>query len=304
MKKLSDKNIVILAIAIIVVTNGASPVFTKIALRELSPEYYSFLRFLVASAVLLPLFFKSKIKLNRDLLILVLISLILTLNILAFAYGIKLTTATISSLLYVMAPVLIAIFSYFLIKEKITYLKIVGILLGILGAGLVIILPVIQRGNPFAGNLWGNVLILIGVFSTALYTTISKRLHVKFSPIQVTTVFSLTTCLTMLFLSIPEVLSKPNLVFNLSNQALFAVLYVGAVCTAIFYLLYQYAIKHGSPLVASTVLFLLPFSTITWAGIILGERLTWLLVIGAMLVLLGTYFIVKSSKNSEIDIEP
>lgn len=304
MRNLSDKNIAVLAIIIIVLTNGGSGVFTKIALRELTPEYYSFLRFFVSSLILLPLFLKTNIKFNKDLLRLVLVSLILTLNIFSFAYGIRLTTATVSSVLYVLAPVLVAIFSYLFIKEKMSAPKILGILLGISGAGLVILLPVIQKGDPFAGNLLGNIFILVGVISTALFTTISKKLHSKFSPIQITTVFSLTTCFLMFILSLPNILNNPKNILSMSQDALFSVIFVGAICTALFYLLHQYAIKHGSPLIASTVLFLGPFSTIIWAGIILGEKLTPLLSICGVLVLFGTYLIVKSSKKDEIDIEP
>ena len=304
MRNLSDKSIVILAIAIIFFTNGGSPVLTKIALREISPEYYSFLRFIIASLFLLPFFLKGKIKFNKDLLVLVLVSLILTLNILAFAYGIKLTTTVISSLLYVLGPVLVAIFSYFLLKERIAQAKVLGIILGILGSALVILLPVIQYGNPSAGSLLGNFLILIGVFSTALYTTLSKKLHVKFSPIQVTTIFSLTTCFVMLSLSFREVIENPGLVFNLSGITLFAVFYVGAVCTALYYLLLQYVIKHANPLAASTNLFLNPVSTFAWASFLLAESITLLLILGGFFVLLGTFFIIKSAKTNEIDIEP
>lgn len=304
MKKLSDKNIAVLAIIIIVLTNGGSGVFTKIALRELTPEYYSFLRFLVASLILLPLFLRTRIKFNKELLKLVLISLIATLNIFAFAYGIRLTTATVGSILYVLAPILVALFSYFLIKEKLSVSKMAGITLGIVGAGLVIILPAIQKGNPFAGDLLGNIFILFGVFATALYSTISKKLHIHFSPIQVTTVFSLTTCFVTLCLSLPWLLNNSKNILNMSSDALFSVLFVGSISTALFYLLSQYAIKHGSPLIASTVLLLGPLSTVIWAGIILGEKLTPLLSICGVLVLFGTYLIVKSSKKDEIDIEP
>ena len=299
--KLSDKNIAILAIAIIFLTNGGSPVLTKIALREISPEYYTFLRFTIASLFLLPFFLKTKIKFNKDLLILILISLILTLNIIAFAYGIRLTTTTSSALLYVLAPALVAIFSYFLIKERMTNIKVLGIIFGIIGSVIVILLPVIQKGNPFAGDLIGNILILIGVFSTALYVTISKRLHVKFSPIQVTMIFSLTTVFIMLFFSFPQISANPDLVFNLSGITIFAVFYVGAICTAIYYLLNQYAIKHASPLVASTNLFLNPFSTFAWSSFLLGEKLTTFHIAGGVLVLLGTSFIIKSPKLGEIN---
>lgn len=172
-----------------------------------------------------------------------------------------------------------------------------------MGTVIVIVLPVIQHGNPFSGNLLGNMFVMIGVLSTALYTALSKKLHIKFSPIQVTMIFFLTTLFTMLALSFPQIMQEPNKIFLIEPRSLIGVIYVGAFSTPLLYLMYQYAIKHGSPLIASTNFFLTPFSTLVWANVLIGEALTPFLGIGGILVLLGTYFIVKSSKKGEIDIE-
>jgi len=301
-KNLSDKNIAVLALLAIVVGSGAVPVSVKIGVQELSPEFFSFLRFFLAFLVLSPLFIKHRVKFNRDFIVLILISLLLTLNILAFSYGLKTTTATIGQLLYAVSPVFIAIFSFVLFKEKITAGKIAGVLLGVLGTTVVLSIPLIASGLQSAGDLKGNLLVIVGVISTAAYTSLSQKLHVKFSPAQVAQAFFLTTAFSMFVLSLPEILRSGNQILAMKPETLLAVLYVGGVGTPILYVAYQYAIKHGSPLIASVNFFIAPFSSLTWAYILLSERLNPILSVGGALVLLGAYLIFKSTKKAKIDI--
>ena len=56
-----------------------------------------------------------------------------------------------------------------------------------------------------------------------------------------------------------------------------------------YYLLYQYAIKHGGSVFASMVFYLLAIFAFFFAFLLLGEGLTIGLVAGGILVLLGIY---------------
>src|SRR3989344_4727508 len=197
MRNLSDRQFAFLIVLLGATIGSAGPVFTKIALRSLSPEYFSFLRFLLSTLVLMPLFLKSGIKLNKETAKLVLISLLGSANILLFAHGIKTTTATIGQLLYVLSPVIVFIFSLILIKERATGSKILGVISGMLGAGIIILLPEIQKGVAFSGDLRGNLLIIAGVIASSLYLVLSKNLQGKFSPLQITMVFTFTTMFSM-----------------------------------------------------------------------------------------------------------
>lgn len=300
MKNLSDKQIAIIAVITAAITSGAGPVFIKIALRDLSPEYFSFLRFFLSSLVLMPLFLKSRIKINKDVALLATLSLLSTANILLFAHGVKLTTATIAQLLYVLSPLAVFIFSMIFINEKMTVFKILGVILGGIGGFVIILLPQIQKGASFSGDLKGNLLITTGVLLFSLYLVLSKRIQAKFSPVQITMVFTITTTIVMFILTVPELIRiNPGVILN-NHELLFSILYVGIIATALYYVLQQYAVKHGSPLISSTMLFLQPLATIVWAGIILGEKLTPILIVGGILVLTGTYFITKSNNKAKV----
>lgn len=303
MKTLSDRSIVYLVVFSAVIIGGAAPVFAKIALKETSPAFFTFLRALAASIVLLPFLIKYRLKFNRNLIKAVMVSLFLTGNFVMFAFGVRLTTASISQILYVIAPVIIAGLSYFILKEKINSKKSLGIILGFVGVIMIVLLPVFES-SPFSGNLLGNLLILLAVLSFSLYSVLSKKLHVNFSPIQIVLIFSFTTLAAMTPFALIEFAVEKTEIFRISPIAIFSIFYVGAIMTVGYYTLHQYAIKHGSPLAASTILYLQPAATVAWAAILLGEKLTVGIILGGLIAFLGTYFIISaSSKKEAIDIE-
>lgn len=295
--KIKDKYLALIAIFVIIIIGGGTGVLTKIAEKEVSPPLFTLLRFIISLIFLLPLFLKERIKIDKNLIKLIFISLLASGNVILFAYGIKLTTANIGSTLYVFGPVLVAIFSYFILQENLNVRKIGGVLIGFFGAILIVLLPLIQNGSPFSGNLLGNSLIMIAVISFSIYSVLSKKLQNDFSPNQITTIFSLTTFVLMLLLTFNQVKNVQSQLHNLTPPAIFSILYVGILSTAVFYFLYQFAIKHGSPVLASTVLYLQPVSTFVWAFIVLGEKLTLGLIIGGLTVLSGTLLIATSRNN-------
>lgn len=293
MRKLSNKSLALIAIALSVVLGGLIAPLAKIALTETTPEFYTLLRFLIATVFLLPIFLRNRIKINKDLFGLMLVSLLATANVILFAYGVRLTTANISQALYVLTPVAVFILSFFLLKERVSLGKVLGIAIGLAGAGFVIILPVIER-SAFSGNLTGNIFIITAILSFSLYTVLSQRFQKKYSPIQLTMAFSITTSLAMLILTLPDLPRLIGQIPTYSPMTIIAISYVGFFGTAITYLLYQYTIKYGSATISSTILYLQPLSTIVAAYFLLGERLTPGFIIGGILTIIGTLLVVRS----------
>ena len=159
MKKPSNNSLIIILIILSVLLGGGISPLAKTALKQLSPENFTFLRFSVSSIFIFPFFLKQKTGIRKELLKLIPMSLLLTINVLLFAYGVRLTTADIGQILYVLVPIIVLILSHFLLQDKISLPKLLGIVLGVTGAFLVIALPLIE-GSKFSGNLFGNLLII------------------------------------------------------------------------------------------------------------------------------------------------
>lgn len=268
---------------------GGIAVFGKIALKEIPPFSFTFLRFFLASIFILPLFLKEKPKLNKESLKIIYLSLLAVANVVLFAYGIRLTTAIIGQMLYSVVPVIVGILSYFILKEKITAKKILGISLGLFGVIVIILLPIINKSSSFQGNLAGNLIIFTAVAVYSLYSVLSKRFQQKYSPVYLTSFFVFTATFLTFFVAISEFIALPNIFFYLSSKALFSTIYVSLLGTFGFYVLYQYAIKYGSPLIASMTLYLQPAATFVWAFLLLDERITCGIIIGAILAFAGAW---------------
>lgn len=274
---------------------GISP-FVKISLKEIPPLTFTLLRFLSVSLILTPIFLhkEKKIIKIKDLKSLVLVSLLATSNVTFFVLGVKRTTATIAQMLYAAVPIIAGIFSYILLKEKLNPKKIMGVLLGFIGVLTIILLPVFGQKTVFSGDVTGNLLVFIAVASFSLYTVLSKKYQVKYSPLMLTVIFILTTIVIQLFLSPFELKANPYWWQRVSLTGILGLLYVGIIGTGIYYLLYQYAIKKATPVIASMTMYLQPIFSFIWAYMLLGERLTFGFVIGAIMAFSGSYLVTNS----------
>lgn len=280
-----------------------SPIVTKILYHSFEPMPLAFLRFLIASIFILPIFFyQKKESLFKSFRAVAPYSIFSTLNILLFYLGIARTTADSSAIIYCDVPIVTAILSYFLIKERLDRRKKFGILLGLLGVTLIAILPLFQKSIK-TGDLTGNILILIATFMWAIYVIMSKKIIGKgFSPITVSAISFIVSA--VIFFAISLFVAKKDFIapiFTASNFLL--LLLLGGVVTVGSYVLMQWAIKHTSATTVSLNQYISPIFTISLAAAVLGEKITAEFVIGAILVFAGvfmaTYMSDRYSKQSK-----
>lgn len=288
---MSGKQKALIFILLAVILGGATPTITKIGLVNFPPLSFAFVRFLIAGVIVFP--FVSKTNFLKNLKQLIPFSLLGTINIAFFILGIKTTTATIGQLLYAVVPLLTAVFLFVLFREKLTRRKELGIAVGFIGVVLVTLLPVIEKGARFSGDLLGNILIGIGAISWSLYVVYSKKKLESFSPLIVTFAFIWVTCFALFPLFLTDLISYPNWWQNLALSNILSLVYVSIISTVMVFLLNQYAIKHGGPILASLQFYLLPIVAFLSAFFLLGEQLTLGIVMGGTLALLGVYTTTK-----------
>jgi drug/metabolite transporter (DMT)-like permease len=294
----------IVAILLSVTVMGGAVVFTKMGVNQIPPFTFVFLRFAIASVCVLPFFLKNLPKIDRDFYKVLLFSAILSYNVTAFAVGVKLTTATISQVIYVFSPILVVVLSYFLLSERLSSQKIFGVILGFIGTVLVVLLPEISKGNVSAGNLTGNLILVTAVIATSSYNTLSKKFQRKYSPMQLTAIFIFTTTIILAFFSLFDLISHPSWWTHLSPSAVWEVGYVGVLGTVLYYFLNQFIIKRASPFIASLMFYLQPLLTFVWAYFLLGEQLTSGLIFGALLTFAGVFLILTRRKIRNLNLEP
>ena len=105
------------------------------------------------------------------------------INQLFFFEGLSLTTPINASIVMTINPILVILISFLIIRESITFRKILGILLGLFGAATLILNG---GGVDFSSSRQtGNLLVFINALSYGLYLVLVKPLLQKYHPITI-----------------------------------------------------------------------------------------------------------------------
>lgn len=100
-------------------------------------------------------------------------------NMLLFFKGLNLTNPINASLIMLLVPIIVLITSAIILKEKITNIKIIGIVLGIIGAGFLV-----ANGRTVSlssDGFLGDLMICANATSYSIYLVLVKRLMVKYN---------------------------------------------------------------------------------------------------------------------------
>jgi drug/metabolite transporter (DMT)-like permease len=288
--------IVIMLCALLWSTAGLA----KIVVRELDPYAAAFLRFFVASVVILPFFIKERIQRKHFIRDLLPLSLASSANILFYYIGLRSSTANAATLIYAGVPLVTAVFAHYAIGERLNTQKLIGIFTGLIGVMFIALLPALSRGESVTGTLTGNVFFVCAVLAWSIYTIGSRHAIAEkgYSPLTVASMSIFTTCIFFLTISLstfrPEywsALKQPSL--------LLLILHLGTTVTVVTFLLYQWVIKHSSATTASLQNYIGPIFSILVNIAFLGETITPLFLVGTALVLVGVIIVSGSGLLQE-----
>lgn len=230
--------------------------------KGIMPDYMQpsgFIFYRVTGAVLLfmilQFFVKEKVE-KKDFIRLMFAGLFgVAINQLLFFNGLNLTSPINASIIMTSNPILVLVISHMVLREVITRNKIAGVLIGGLGAVL-LLLSSRQSGNIGHDSLEGDLMIFINAMSYGIYLVIVKPLLKKYNPITVIMwvfIFGWFFVLPFGFQQAMEVEWK-----ELPNSVLWGVFYVIVFTTFLAYLLNIFALKIVSPSVSSTYIYLQP----------------------------------------------
>jgi drug/metabolite transporter (DMT)-like permease len=263
---------------------AAAWVFTKVAVKEIDPFFFTFLRFVFAAFFIIPFVIKKLPKKNWWKLFL--LSLFAMWNVVLYAVGIKYTTVLSWSIIYLLSPILVLLLSILIFKNKTKKLNILWIFLWFMGAAIIVLLPVIYGWDYSIWWMLGNMLILWAMLSFTIYTMWSKSIQKTFDVETITAWFLFVTLIATWVISLIKWDLFVDQVSNLSNIAWLSIAIVGVLGTWLQYLLQQLVIKKNTSLDWSLFLYVQPAAVVVLAVPILWEKVTYLFVIGAVLALI------------------
>lgn len=215
----------------------------------------------------------------------------MVINMLAFFKGLELSTPVNSSVIITISPIIVFIFSAILLKEKIKLIRSVGILFGFVGA-LILVLYTAKTGLNAPNIPLGNILFIVNSFAYGLYLVLVKPLIEKYN------VINLLKWLFLLaiFMNFPVTIGEFSIVdwTNLPiKEAILPMVFVVVGTTFCTYLFNAYALRTLSPSTVSSFIYLQPIVGIIYAVSTKSDTLSFVSVIGMILIFIGIYLVTK-----------
>lgn len=289
---------VLLYIIISAVFFSTMEVVLKIAASGLDPFQMTFTRFFWGGLVLFPFALKELKRRNIKLsmgdytyfMILGILGILFSMTF--FQFGVIYTKASTAAVVFCINPMFTMIFAHFIAGEKITAKK--GIALIISLAGLIFIM------NPFnmdsGENFKGILFSLTSAVFFGIYSAYGKRRIGKYGGIAQTSISfiigSLILMCMLLFIGRP-------IISGITIDNIVLVIYVSIFVTGIGYFAYFKAMEKSNAVFASLVFFVKPALAPIFAVLILSESITWNVIIGILLILIGSYITLGTGKLLE-----
>lgn len=284
----------IAAFAIVVIW-GCTFVQTKVLINSgLRPDEIFVLRFVIAYLLILP-FSWRRLFMNSFKDEMIAVSLGLTGGSLYFLtenYALAYGYCSNVSLIVCLTPLVTAIIVGWLYpSERLGKAGVVGSLVALVGMSLVVF-----NGN-FVLKLspLGDILALGACLCWALYSLLIKRLSANYSNMFITRKVFGYGLLTMLPLLSVRGLNYGAVVDG-GVQVWGNVLFLGCVASMLCFLGWNWCLDRLGTVRATNFIYLNPIIAIVSSAIVLDERVTWIAISGAILILVGLVYIDRHRK--------
>lgn len=221
----------------------------------------------------------------------------LTMNQIPFFYGLSLTSPIDASIVVTMLPIATMILAALFLKEPVTQMKIIGVLVGASGALLIVLNSAPEQGGN--GNMMGNLIVFLGVISFGIYLTVFKNLISRYHPVTVmkwmflwATITGLPFCYTAL--------TEIN-VSLLTTDVWLSVAYVIVMATFMGYLLIPIGQKTLRPTTLSMYNYVQPVVASLVAVLAGIDQFGFQQALAGLLVFSGVYIVTQSKSKAQLD---
>ena len=200
-----------------------------------------------------------------------------------FSYSVGLS-ATLSALIVGLQPVLTNILSGPILKERITFIQWIGILLGFIGTILVIGYDIGVK-IPIIGLVASIVALLGATIATIWQKKITSNLTLSVNNFYQAFAASIFLFIISVIFEVPSINFDTR--FNLSMGWQIIMVSFGA------YAILMYLIKTGTASKTSSLFFLVPPVTAIMAWLVLDEKLSIIDIIGLLICAFGVYIATR-----------
>lgn len=283
---------------------GSTWLFIKIGLADLPPFTFAGLRFVIASAILASIILIRRARWPRTrhewVVIAVTGFLQFTLNYGLVFWGEQHISSGLAAVLQSTFPLFGLVFAHlYLPSERITTLKVVGVLLGILGVTVIF-----SDQLTIAGSLalLGSVALVLSALFGSYSNVLVKAYGGKIDP-QILAA-SQMVCGFVPLLAVGLATEGNPLRFRWTLSAVLSLMYLVIVGSVIAFWLYYWLVRHMAVTKTMLIALVTPVVAVILGMIVLHEQLNWRLVVGSACIMLGLGLIVWRKPPKTVAIPP
>ena len=280
---------VLTGFAVICLLWGSSWAAVKIGLESVPPLLSLGIRFTLASIILglIVLWKHLRIPMEKKFWILVFImcSTSFTVPFVLIYWAQLQVSSGLASVLFATYPFWVALISHFILpEEKITSVRIIGIVIGFLG-----VIFIFNKGfsDVSLSTFYGMGALIVGAIIQAFGLVFLRRLGEHAHPV---TLNFCSMSLSALPLYAASYIFEDYSKMIFSTQTLGAILYLSIFCTVITFVIYFWLVKHIEAVLLSLSAIITPVIAVIIGVLVMRESITHGVYIGSALVLIGVLF--------------
>ena len=224
----------------------------------------------------------------------------LVFNQCSYTIGLNMTSPSKSSIMTTSMPIFAMVVSFLILKEPITWKKLVGVLMGCVGA-IIIITTSATSGNAKVGNIWGDLLWMSAQLSFGLYVALFKNLLSKYSLFTINKwMFTWATIVIWPFtighVGAIDFASVPMSTWWEAGYVIFFGTYLGYICMMI-------GQKTLRPTVVSVYNYVQPVVSVSVSVMASLAVFKGMQAFAALLIFSGVWLVVKSKSKRDMEKE-
>lgn len=282
----------IMLLGVVIMWGYTFPLIKNI-LEDIPPFAFLAYRFLLAFLVLFFIFRDHLKKINYQTIEKGFIAgIFLFLGYFGQTVGTQFTTATKTAFITGISVVMVPIFSFFWIKEKIQLNSLIGVMMAVLGLFLMN-----HNGTIYYFNV-GDSLVFLGAIGFALYI-IAVHIYTRdYDYVQLVLIQLLAVCLMSFFMSL--LFEREALHFNYDLNVLWAIILTGVFATGFALYLQNRFQRFSDPTKVAIIFSTEPVFGAFFSHLILGETTGIFGIIGGITIFIGM-LIAQLGKDDEIE---
>src|ERR1043165_8503666 len=282
---------------------GATWLFIKLGLNDLPPLTFAGIRFLFASSILVAIILARGVRWPRSsdlwLVIAVVGWLQFSLNYGLVFWGEQRIPSDLAAVLQSTFPAFgLVIAHFYLPEERITSKKVIGVLLGVAGVGIVF-----SDQLSFAGKaaLAGSVALVLSAFCGSYGNVLVKAYGTQIDPFVLAAGKMVCGFPPLLALGIATEGNPFRL--HWTGMAILALAYLVIIGSVIAFTLFYWLVRHMDVTNTMLISLVTPVIAVILGMLVLHERLNWRLIAGTALIISGIGMIVLRKRQKTVAID-